>query len=200
MKRFFLLLAAVFTAVIGFAQSLVIRDSLKMIDNVTADVMYNNEFGSFYNPDIDDPFPYSVIRMKLDGDVKQAKSILSLDLGIFYMVEAKIVHKDNMILFLVPSCVRNIYVQCGDGCKPQLLFYGSLLSNMVYICHIEYKTAESVSVASNEEIMREIEELRKQNEQMQKLLDLSQSQQKKVSKEKNIARCYNFKGLLFRPD
>lgn len=123
------------------AQSIMVRDSLTMVEG-SADVLYNNEFGRYKMPYLDDPFPYSVIRMELIGDVRQAQAALSLSLGKQFTVEDRIINK-NVILFLVPSSVRSIFLQCGEGCLPLRLFLGLLSSNRVYNCRVEYLAGNS---------------------------------------------------------
>lgn len=173
MKRQLLMLLLFALTFAAKGQTATVTESLRPIDSSVADVMYNNEFGSFRNPDLDDPFPYAVIRIELSGDVAKAKTMLSLDLGTMYKVEARNINKNNMILFLVRSSVRSIHLVCGDGCDRQELYYGNLIMNRVYTCNVEY-TAAKQEAGSSEDIA----EMKRKMEEMQQMLqNINDSQQ-----------------------
>lgn len=144
MKRILFILLTCMFATGMMAQSVLVEHSLTAVENSAVLVQYNNYFGSFNNPDMDDPFPYVVIRVELLGDVTVAKERLDLNLGSQYKVESAIRSEQNQILFLVSSNVRNIELLCGDGCTPTTLIKGRLRKNTVYTCKVRY-TAPAVS-------------------------------------------------------
>ena len=104
--------------------------------------MYKNEFGSFEKPALDITFPYSVIRMNLEGnahDVRAAKERLTLFMGQMTGVEARCTTYSNQILFLVPARRPSILIDCGDGCDRVLLIERQKLEpNRVYDCTVHF--------------------------------------------------------------
>ena len=104
--------------------------------------MYKNEFGSFEKPALDITFPYSVIRMNLEGnahDVRAAKERLTLFMGQMTGVEARCTTYSNQILFLVPARRPSILIDCGDGCDRVLLIERQKLEpNRVYDCSVHF--------------------------------------------------------------
>ena len=144
MRRILSIFLIIFAAMTTMAQSLVINQSLELVAMSSAVSQYNNQFGRFNNPDLDEPFPYAVICMNLSGDVRAAKEVINLDLGTMLMVQSTHRDIDNTILFLVPVSAKNIYLTCGDGCSRQLLWnQGKMQSNKVYKCAVEYRKEES---------------------------------------------------------
>lgn len=147
-----------------FAQSLTITRAFQAIPNSSVLAQYKNQFGKWEKPDLDDTFPYAVIRVGLDGgavDVQEAKKKLNLYLGQMTAVEA--VYKDitNELLFLVPSRARTIYMECGDGCSRQLLIDGTipLRSNTVYYGRVHFVPVEGtevVEVVDKEQLKQEL--------------------------------------------
>ena len=158
MKRYILLYITTLCALAISAQSLVISQSLELVAMSSAVSQYNNQFGRFNNPDLDDSFPYAVVCMNLTGDVRAAKEMINLDLGSYIAVEATNRDVENTILFLVPRSAKNIYITCGEGCEKKLLWNrGAMQSNKVYQCKVEYRKAEeaksgSASTASDEKM------------------------------------------------
>ena len=66
------------------AQSVRITQEMTLHPFATVLPMYKNEFGSFEKPALDITFPYSLIRMHLEGnahDVRAAKERLTLFMG-----------------------------------------------------------------------------------------------------------------------
>lgn len=96
---------------------------------------YNNEFGKYEMPEKDETFPYVAVRVKLQGlpsAIRLAKQLLMLNLGQMFQTEQTITSYDNMIIYLIPVGVRNIYLTCGDGCERQLIYSGRLEANRIY--------------------------------------------------------------------
>ncbi len=129
-----------------YAQSLVITREFNAIPNSSVSAQYKNEFGRWEKPDLDDTFPYALIRIRLDGnerDVTMAKRKLGLYLGTLRMVLDKRTDKPNELLFLVPAGAGHVEIQCGDGCKNQTIIdLPRLQSNTVYLGHVHYMPAE----------------------------------------------------------
>ena len=153
MKRKLYLYLFIACALMGRAQSLVINQSLELVAMSSAVSQYNNQFGRFNNPDLDEPFPYAVICMNLSGDVRAAKEVINLDLGTMLMVQSTHRDIDNTILFLVPVSAKNIYLTCGDGCSRQLLWnQGKMQSNKVYTCEVEFAMGERSLSENNDKL------------------------------------------------
>ena len=124
------------------AQSVRITQELTLHPFATVLPMYKNEFGSFEKPALDITFPYSLIRMHLEGnahDVRAAKERLTLFMGQMTGVEARCTTYSNQILFLVPARRPSILIDCGDGCDRVLLIERQKLEpNRVYDCSVHF--------------------------------------------------------------
>ena len=124
------------------AQSVRITQEMTLHPFATVLPMYKNEFGSFEKPALDITFPYSVIRMHLEGnahDVRAAKERLTLFMGQMTGVEARCTTYSNQILFLVPARRPSILIDCGDGCDRVLLIERQKLEpNRVYDCSVHF--------------------------------------------------------------
>ena len=67
-----------------FAQSVTITQSFAEITNTTVLESFGDQFRKWEKPDLDDTFPYVVIRVGLDGsqhDITMAKQMLGLYMG-----------------------------------------------------------------------------------------------------------------------
>lgn len=141
-RRNIILLTLVLVVSNIFGQSLTITDPFRAIPNSSVLALYKNQFGRWEKPDLDDTFPYVVIRVGLDGngqEVRQAKQMLNLYLGTQTAVESVYTEGENEILFLIPSRARHIEISCGDGCERQTIFdMVRLQSNMVYYGRVHY--------------------------------------------------------------
>lgn len=131
------------------AQSLEVTQAFRRQDYVSVLAIYKNEFGKYEKPLLDDPFRYAVIRVEMDStmnehDVIKAKEMLNLYLGYMHQVHDVYKGNNNEILFLVPSGIRNVYMDCGEGCLRQVLFEGgeALVSNAVYYGRVHYTPAK----------------------------------------------------------
>lgn len=178
-NRILLTISIAACASLSQAQTVIITNSLTPIEASSAMASYANLFGYLNNPELDNPFPYAVIRMDLVGDVREAKVRLGLYLGTMLTIEA--VNKDieNTILFVVPKSAKNIYLTCGDGCEKQTLYQGSLRSNKIYTCRVEYqKRQENIMPDAQTQVLQEIQALKEQLVQMQ------QSQSSQIQGEK----------------
>lgn len=168
-NRILLTISIATCASLSQAQTVIITNSLTPIEASSAMASYANLFGYLNNPELDNPFPYAVIRMDLVGDVREAKMRLGLYLGTMLTVEA--VNKDieNTILFVVPRSAKNIYLTCGDGCEKQTLYQGSLRSNKIYTCRVEYQKEQENTIPDNTkaQVLQEIQALKEQLAQMQ---------------------------------
>jgi|GEM_PF-3387915 len=127
-----LLLFGLFT----FAQTLTVTKEFTLVPNSSVLAMYKNQFGKWEKPDMDDTFPYAVIRMRLEGNAREvtmAKQRLTLYLGTQTAVVDRYAQNSNELLFLVPARRPTIYIDCGDGCDKVLLMENQQLqSNRVY--------------------------------------------------------------------
>ena len=135
-----------------FAQSLTITRAFQAIPNSSVLAQYKNQFGKWEKPDLDDTFPYVVIRVGLDGDgreVQAAKKQLNLYLGQMTAVESVYKDNSNELLFLIPVRSRNIQMDCGDGCDRVTLMDGSvpLRSNTVYYGRVHFVPMEEEKIA-----------------------------------------------------
>lgn len=139
-----LLLFGLFT----FAQTLTVTKEFTLVPNSSVLAMYKNQFGKWEMPDLDDTFPYAVIRVALDGeakDVSMAKKKLGLYLGTQRMVVDVYTDNVNEILFLIPSGAGHVQLQCGDGCTPYTIIdLPRLRSNMVYSGRVHFVPVEEV--------------------------------------------------------
>ena len=55
-------------AISSMAQSLTIVEDFKIIENSSALVAYHNQFSDYEKPQMDDTFPYAVVRVLLEGN------------------------------------------------------------------------------------------------------------------------------------
>ena len=137
------------------AQSVTITKELELNPLASAVVMFKNQFGKWEKPDLNDTFPYAVIRMRLEGnetEVRKAKERLTLYMGQLTAVVDRYAENSNEILFLVPARRPSIYIDCGDGCEQVLLIENQQLrSNGVYYCTVHYQQSKEV-IALEEEI------------------------------------------------
>lgn len=137
------------------AQSVTITKELEINPLASAIAMFKNQFGKWEKPDMNDTFPYAVIRMRLEGnetEVRKAKERLTLYMGQFTAVVDRYTENSNEILFLVPARRPSIYIDCGDGCEQVLLIENQQLrSNGVYYCTVHYQQSKEV-IALEEEI------------------------------------------------
>lgn len=148
-RRYLILLALLaLTSLSAVAQSLTIKRDLQMVQYSSVLAQYKNEFGRWEKPDLDDTFPYAVIRVGLEGDgrsVREAKRLLGLYMGTQTAVEDMYKGGENEILFLVPARTRHIEITCGDGCSRQVIYDGNRLqSNTVYYCRVHFIPEEIV--------------------------------------------------------
>ena len=107
------------------AQSITLTKEFQTMPNVKALDVYRNQFGAFERVGAEEPFPYAVIRVGLDGtpeDIKEAKQRLSFQLGRVTSVETVFKDARNELLFLVPIRARNIQMSCDGECLPQMMF------------------------------------------------------------------------------
>ena len=125
-KALFLILFSLFLCLVSaFAQSITLTKEFQTMPNVTALALYRNQFGTYERVGADDPFPYAVIRVGLDGtpeEVKEAKKRLSFQLGRLTNIESVFKNARNELLFLVPTRARNIQMSCDGECLPQMMF------------------------------------------------------------------------------
>ncbi|MCQ2346436.1 MAG: SUMF1/EgtB/PvdO family nonheme iron enzyme [Paludibacteraceae bacterium] len=132
----------------AISQSLEVLKPLEEIQNSSVLVQYKNQFGKYEMPEKDIPFPFALIVMHLDGsasEVRTAKEMIQLDLGTQKKVVDQYLEKPNEIWFLVENTVKNIYIDCGEGCVKQLLASGvRLRSNVVYTCQVHYEPEQIV--------------------------------------------------------
>lgn len=108
-----------------WAQSITLTKEFQTMPNVKALDVYRNQFGKFERVGADEPFPYAVIRVGLDGtpeEIKEAKQRLSFQLGRVTSVETVFKDARNELLFLVPTRARNIQMSCDGECLPQMMF------------------------------------------------------------------------------
>lgn len=129
------------------AQVLTITNEFELVANSSVLAMYKNHFGSWEKPDLDDSFPYAVVRVALEGDEREvsvAKKKLGLYLGTQRMVVDIYTDGVNEILFLIPSAAGHVKLQCGDGCETvTIIDLPRLRSNMVYSGKVHYVPAEN---------------------------------------------------------
>ena len=125
------------------AQSITLTKEFQTMPNVKASEVYRNQFGAWEKPGADDPFPYVVIRIGLDGnskDIEDAKERLNISLGRMVKVESVFKEARNELLFLIPSRARYIEMQCNGECLPQMMFDSlvHLQSNTVFYGRVHY--------------------------------------------------------------
>ena len=125
------------------AQSITLTKEFQTMPNIKALDVYRNQFGAWEKPGADDPFPYVVIRIGLDGnsrDIEDAKERLNISLGRVVKVESVFKEARNELLFLIPSRARYIEMQCNGECLPQMMFDSivHLQSNTVFYGRVHY--------------------------------------------------------------
>ena len=125
------------------AQSITLTKEFQTMPNIKALDVYRNQFGAWEKPGADDPFPYVVIRIGLDGnsrDIEDAKERLNISLGRVVKVESVFKEARNELLFLIPSRARYIEMQCNGECLPQMMFDSlvNLQSNTVFYGRVHY--------------------------------------------------------------
>ena len=151
-KRLSIFIVLLSMALSLWAQSLTVTQDVKLVPNSSVLALYKNQFGKWEKPDLDDTFPYVVIRIALEGnarEVKAAKKMVGLYLGTQTAVEAVWKDNENELLFLIPSRVRHVEITCGDGCDKQTIIDAmQLRSNMVYSGKVHYVPAEEVGSPS----------------------------------------------------
>ena len=126
-----------------WAQSITLTKEFQTMPNVKASEVYRNQFGNYEIVGADDPFPYVVIRIGLDGnsrDIEDAKERLNISLGRMVKVESVFKEARNELLFLIPSRARYIEMQCNGECLPQMMFDSlvHLQSNTVFYGRVHY--------------------------------------------------------------
>ena len=144
-----------------FAQTLTVTKEFTLVPNSSVLAMYKNQFGKWEKPDLDDTFPYAVIRMRLEGNAREvtmAKQRLTLYLGTQTAVVDRYAQNSNELLFLVPARRPTIYIDCGDGCDKVLLMENQQLqSNRVYdgVVHFVPEEIDKENV-DREELKKEL--------------------------------------------
>ena len=138
-----LVLLMLATIVPIWAQSITLTKEFQTMPQINALDVYRNQFGAWEKPGADDPFPYVVIRIGLDGnsrDIEDAKERLNISLGRVVKVESVFKDARNELLFLIPSRARYIEMQCNGECLPQAMFDSlvSLQSNTVFYGRVHY--------------------------------------------------------------
>ena len=126
-----------------WAQSITLTKEFQTMPNIKASDVYRNQFGAWERPGAEDPFPYVVIRIGLDGnsrDIEDAKERLNISLGRVVKVESVFKEARNELLFLIPSRARYIEMQCNGECLPQMMFDSivHLQSNTVFYGRVHY--------------------------------------------------------------
>ena len=120
----------------SYAQTLTISQPFEPLSNVTVLETYQRQFAKWEKSDMDDSFPYVLVRVGLDGsdaEKMQAKQVLGMYLGTQTPVEAVDRSSDDELLFLIPKRSRTIIITCGDGCARQTIMENANLeSNRVY--------------------------------------------------------------------
>ena len=146
-----------------FAQTLTVTKEFTLVPNSSVLAMYKNQFGKWEKADLDDTFPYAVIRVALEGDAKNvnsAKKKLGLYLGTQRTEVDMNIDEDNVMLFLIPSGAGHVELRCGDGCTPQIIIdLPRLRSNMVYSGKVHFMPAEGtevVEVVDKEQLKKEL--------------------------------------------
>ena len=143
-KRIVVLCLLIVAAIMPmWAQSITLTKEFQTMPNVKASEVYRNQFGNYEIVGADDPFPYVVIRIGLDGnskDIEDAKERLNISLGRMVKVESVFKEARNELLFLIPSRARYIEMQCNGECLPQMMFDSlvHLQSNTVFYGRVHY--------------------------------------------------------------
>lgn len=146
-----------------FAQTLTVTKNFAAVPNSSVLALYKNQFGKWEKPDLDDTFPYAVVRVALEGDAKEvsaAKKKLAIYLGTQRAVVDMCTDRVNEILFLLPSSAGHVELLCGDGCAKQVIIDKARLeSNMVYSGTVHYTPmdgTEVVEVVDKEQLKKEL--------------------------------------------
>lgn len=151
-KRLLIIIVLLSMAMGMMSQSLTVTQEVKVVPNSSVLALYKNQFGTWEKPDLDDTFPYVVIRIALEGNAREvtaAKKMVGLYLGTQTAVESVYKDNENELLFLIPSRVRHVEITCGDGCERQTIIDAmQLRSNMVYSGKVHYVPAEQVGIPS----------------------------------------------------
>lgn len=151
-QRLFNVFLLLFIAFQCYAQSLTITQGFDVIPNGQALTAYKEQFGHKEKPDLDDTFPYVVIRIGLEGsshEIAAAKQMLTLYLGTQTMVEAIYRDVPNELIFLIPSRARHVEITCGEGCARQTIMdMASLKSNSIYYGRVHYIPMEGFQSGS----------------------------------------------------
>ena len=143
-KRIVVLCLLIVVAIMPvWAQSIILTKEFQTMPNVKASEVYRNQFGNYEIVGADDPFPYVVIRIGLDGnskDIEDAKERLNISLGRMVKVESVFKEARNELLFLIPSRARYVEMQCNGECLPQMMFDSlvNLQSNTVFYGRVHY--------------------------------------------------------------
>ena len=135
------------TSLSSMSQSIeIVKTFEKASSSVLA--LYNDYFQKWENPQVDDNFPYAVIRVKINGrqeDILAAKKYFGLYLGQHSQVECKITDIESVLLFLVPARMGYVTLTCGEGCSQvQILSLHRLEPNAIYDGVVHYTPAEDV--------------------------------------------------------
>ena len=150
-KQILLLLAICFGHFL-YAQTLSITKEFALVPNSSVLALYKNQFGHKEKPELDDNFPYALIRVRLEGnerDVTMAKQKLGLYLGQLRAVEEVYKGIENELLFLVPSGSGHVEITCGEGCAKQTIIdEARLISNKMYYGIVHYTPAEEVQTTT----------------------------------------------------
>ena len=150
-KQILLLLAICFGHFL-YAQTLSITKEFTLVPNSSVLALYKNQFGHKEKPELDDTFPYALIRVRLEGnerDVTMAKQKLGLYLGQLRAVEEVYKGIENELLFLVPSGSGHVEITCGEGCAKQTIIdEARLISNKMYYGIVHYTPAEEVQTTT----------------------------------------------------
>ncbi len=145
----FITLALLVLSSTTMGQTLEVKQSFRLIPASSVTAMYKNQFGRWEKPLLDDTFPYSVIRVVLEGNEKEvlaAMEKIGLYLGTQRMVLDKSTEIENEILFLIPSGAGHVEIMCGNGCEKQTIIdVPRLNSNQVYYGKVHYIPAEEES-------------------------------------------------------
>ncbi len=162
-KRLLLVLCIWACALSLCAQSLEITRTFEIIPSSSVTAMYKNQFGHWEKPLLDETFPYTVIRVVLEGnahEVTEAKKKIGLYLGLQRMVLEKSLDFENEILFLIPAGAGHVEIQCGDGCERQTIIdLPRLNANQVYYGKVHYIPVEvkkETEVVDKEQIKQEV--------------------------------------------
>lgn len=162
MKRAVVLTLACLWSFLLFAQTVVIRKPLEIVQNSLADLQFNNMFGEYAKSGQEEQFPFVVLQIDLTGSermVKEAKEKIRLDLGARYQIEAINSNQPNKLYFLLPKDAKNIYLLCGDSCEKQLLYNGLLIANRVYTCTVEYHVSKEEEQSAENAMKGQFEEM-----------------------------------------